>query len=80
MTGSANLDTQGTTTVPTAMLCAASSIHHSSLSHTEPPCARASRPLPEPLSAPASVGRTYATSPDRTQKQSPAPQKPFCEI
>lgn len=35
MTGSENLETQRTMTVPTAMLWAASSIHHSPLPHNE---------------------------------------------
>ena len=38
MTGSQKRDTQGMSTVPTAMLCAASSIHQEPLSHREPGC------------------------------------------
>ena len=36
--------TQGMSTVPTAMLCAASSIHQAPLSQSEPVCGRLSAP------------------------------------
>ena len=58
MTGSVNLQTQGTMTVPTAMLCAASSIHHSPLSQSEPPCVRLVRLPSDPVNAPAECACT----------------------
>jgi hypothetical protein len=46
MTGSTYLHTQRTMTVPTAMLCAASNIHHSPLSQIDPSSCNVFKPSP----------------------------------
>jgi hypothetical protein len=59
ITGSTYLHTQRTITVPTAMDCAARSIHHSPLSQSPPP---PSMPLVTAAAAPAKSPATIASS------------------
>ena len=76
ITGSTYLHTHRTITVPTAMLCAARSIHHSPLSHNPPSAAFETAAIADcasPLASCASASRgSSSMSKPTTPRPSPA--------